>query len=100
MQHLLDLSDLGAEVARLRKARGMTQAELGALAGIAQSTLARLEKGRVAEFGAGKLLRLLEVLGYALATVATDQTFTLDDALRQKQAEAASQASGAAEPGA
>ena len=81
MQHLSNLSDLGQEVARLRRDKGLTQKELGALCGLAQSTLARFEKGNVSEFGSRKLLRLLEVLGYGLTVSAAKPRFTLDDAL-------------------
>lgn len=88
MQHLSNLVDLGHEVARLRKARGLTQKQVGALTGLGQSTLARFETGHVSEFGARKLLRLLEVLGYELAVAPAQQQFTLDDALEQRRREA------------
>lgn len=89
MQHqLMHLADLGAEVARLRKAKGWTQKELGAMANMGQSTLARFETGQVAEFGSRKLLRLLELLGRRLVTVDVSQPFTLDDALEQRREEA------------
>lgn len=90
MQHyLMTLADLGREVARLRKDKGMTQKELGALAGLGQSTLARFETGQVAEFGAAKLLRLLSALGHGLVVAAERPPFTLDDALRIRRAEVA-----------
>ncbi len=96
----MNLADLGAEVARLRKAKGWTQKELGAMANMGQSTLARFETGRVAEFGARKLLRLLEVLGRSLVTADTSQPFTLDDALQQRRQEAgADQGAGALNSG-
>ena len=62
----------------------MTQKELAALSGIGQSTLARFETGGVAEFGARKLLRLLEVLGHEMNYVPTKRNFTLDDALAER----------------
>lgn len=80
-----DLPELGLEVARLRKERGMTQKALATLCGMGQSTLARFETGGVAEFGSRKLLRLLEVLGYELAFVPAKRSFTLDDALEERQ---------------
>jgi transcriptional regulator with XRE-family HTH domain len=88
MQHLNDLVDLGHEVARLRKEKGFTQKQLGALTGMGQSTLARFETGQVAEFGSRKLLRLLEVLGHELAVVPSRRQFTLDDALEQRRRDA------------
>jgi transcriptional regulator with XRE-family HTH domain len=95
MQHLGSLVELGREVARLRKEKGLTQKELGALAGMGQSTLARFEMGQVAEFGSRKLLRLLELLGYELAVAPVRRQFTLDDALEQRRREAGGQPAGA-----
>lgn len=82
-----DLPELGIELARLRKMRGMTQVELARLAGLGQSTLARFETGGVAEFGSRKLLRLLGVLGQELSFVLVRKQFTLDDALLQRERE-------------
>lgn len=82
-----NLPDLGRELARLRKASGMTQKELATLSGMGQSTLARFETGGVGEFGSRKLLRLLEVLGYEMKYVPMNRSFTLDDALAQRQRE-------------
>lgn len=63
----------------------MTQKELAALSGMGQSTLARFETGGVAEFGSRKLLRLLEVMGHEMNFVPTHRSFTLDDALADRQ---------------
>ncbi|WP_371820048.1 helix-turn-helix domain-containing protein [Aquabacterium sp. CECT 9606] len=64
--------------------RGLTQKQLGELSGLAQSTIARFETGSVAEFGARKLLRLLEILGHELAFKPKSASFTLDDALAER----------------
>lgn len=66
----------------------MTQTQLAALCGLGQSTLARFETGGVAEFGSRKLLRLLEVLGHELSFTPKQSTYTLDDALAERQREA------------
>ncbi|MEY4713596.1 MAG: hypothetical protein RIS88_3046 [Pseudomonadota bacterium] len=88
MPALTDLADLGREVARLRKAQGLTQAQVGALTGLGQSTLARFETGKVPEFGTAKLLRVLAVLGHGLAAAPLTRRFTLDDALAQRREDA------------
>jgi transcriptional regulator with XRE-family HTH domain len=62
------LQDMGREVARLRKERNLTQQQLGDLVGMGQSTIARFESGRVPEFGASKLLRVLAALGHELVS--------------------------------
>jgi transcriptional regulator with XRE-family HTH domain len=82
------LYTLGRAVAQLRQERGMTQKQLAALCGLGQSTLARFETGGVAEFGSRKLLRLLEVLGHELSFMPKSRSFTLDDALAQRQRQA------------
>lgn len=84
MQHMTNLPDVGRELAKLRKSRGMTQRELATACGMGQSTLARFETGGVPEFGARKLMRLLEVLGFGLSYVPLNKNFTLDDALEQR----------------
>lgn len=89
------LADLGQALARLRKERGLTQKQLATLCGMGQSTLARFENGGVAEFGARKLLRLLEVLGHRLDYLPARQVFTLDDALAERQRALAGVAEGA-----
>lgn len=83
-----DLYSLGRAVAQLRQERKLTQKQLATLCGLGQSTLARFETGGVAEFGARKLLRLLEVLGYELSFTPKNTSFTLDDALAERQREA------------
>jgi transcriptional regulator with XRE-family HTH domain len=82
------LFSLGRAVAQLRQERGLTQKQLAALCGLGQSTLARFETGGVAEFGSRKLLRLLEVLGHELSFTPKNSSFTLDDALAERQREA------------
>jgi transcriptional regulator with XRE-family HTH domain len=79
------LPELGRAVAALRKEKNLTQRELAAHAGLGMSTLARFETGGVAEFGSQKLMRLLEALGYQMAFTPVQSTFTLDDALAEKQ---------------
>jgi len=90
------LYSLGRAVAKLRQERGMTQKQLATMCGLGQSTLARFETGGVAEFGSRKLLRLLEVLGHELSFTPKSNSFTLDDALAERQRQAqASEGTGA-----
>ena len=85
---LTNLPELGMEVARLRREKGLTQRQLSVQSGLTQPTLAKLEKGSLSEFGSRKLLRLLEVLGVGLSLTplrVTGTGFTLDDALRERR---------------
>lgn len=63
--------EVGVLVRAYRKATGLSQKELAALAGMSRSTLNYLESGRDIEIGAAKLLALLELLGVPLAVPAT-----------------------------
>jgi transcriptional regulator with XRE-family HTH domain len=57
------LRELGRRLARLRKARGMTQAEAGELAGMDRTTVSRTEQGDNPTLLT--VLRLLRVYGRA-----------------------------------
>lgn len=61
------LYEIGRVIRERREARGYTQAQLATLAGIARSTLNRLENGAENDIGFKKLATLLELLGAELA---------------------------------
>jgi HTH-type transcriptional regulator/antitoxin HipB len=82
------LQEIGRELARLRKERGLTQTQLATMAGMGQSTLARFETGGVAEFGTRKLLRLLELIGHELKIAPVGERPTLDTVLAERRKEA------------
>lgn len=75
----MNLIELGAEVARARKEKHLSQTELGAAAGLARQTLSALERGAIADLGAQKLVRVLEVLGLELLVRPVGHPVTLDD---------------------
>lgn len=75
-----DLPSLGAEIARRRAARRLTQADLAARAGIGRSTLDALENGRLGELGFTKVAKTLAALGFDLRIVdARSARPTLED---------------------
>jgi HTH-type transcriptional regulator / antitoxin HipB len=85
-----NLPELGLEVARVRREKGLSQRDLAKLSSLAQSTLARLETGNLNEFGSRKLLRLLEVLGCGLVVTplhSSEAGFTLENALAERRAQ-------------
>ncbi|MFO7680536.1 MAG: helix-turn-helix transcriptional regulator [Chloroflexota bacterium] len=59
---IADLMEPGYQVARLRLQKGLTQAELAELVGSHQSSIARLESGRVAP-RVSFLQKVVEALG-------------------------------------
>jgi transcriptional regulator with XRE-family HTH domain len=60
------LEEIGHEIRRSRLARGLTQAQLAAAAGVTRTTLNQLENGLVKELGIRKVEALLEQLGLRL----------------------------------
>ena len=72
------LLEIGHEIRRLRKAAALSQADLGAMAGIARETLNRIESGTYNDLGIKKIVSLLSVLGAEIAVVKTPRATTPD----------------------
>lgn len=66
------------------KRLGLKQGDVAAQAGITPESLSRFERGRVAEFGARKLLAVLAVLGAELEVVTQSQAGNLDELRRER----------------
>lgn len=64
---MLNLTSLGQQIAKRRKARGLTQAVLAQNARIGRSTLDALENGRMGELGYSKVANILAALGLELS---------------------------------
>jgi transcriptional regulator with XRE-family HTH domain len=75
----ITVSDLGNEIARARRAKRLSQTELGVAAGLARQTISALERGVITDLGIKKLMRLLEVLDLELVVRAAGHPVTLDD---------------------
>lgn len=66
MDYLISISDqLTPQLRSMRKARKLSQAELGRKLGLSQSRIAAIERNPAA-VSAGQLLEILKVLGVAL----------------------------------
>jgi len=59
----MTVAEVGVLVRAYRKATGLSQKDLAAMAGMSRATLNYLESGRDIEIGAAKLLALLDLLG-------------------------------------
>jgi HTH-type transcriptional regulator/antitoxin HipB len=81
------LQELGESLAARRRSLGLKQADVALQAGITPESLSRFERGRMAEFGARKLLAVLAVLGAELDVLVSGQAGSLDE-LRRERAEA------------
>ena len=78
------LLELGAAIATRRQALGLKQGVVATQAGITQESLSRLERGRVIEFGARKLLAVLTVLGLELQFAETGASGSLDELRKER----------------
>ncbi|MBF0304370.1 MAG: helix-turn-helix domain-containing protein [Alphaproteobacteria bacterium] len=77
---MLDLLNLGTEIAAHRKRARLTQAALAERSGVSRATIAALENGAARELGFGKVMRILAVLGLDLRlTTANTGRPTLED---------------------
>lgn len=83
---MLSLDSLGEEIARKRKAAGLTQAALARNARVGRSTLDALENGRIGELGYSKVVNILAALGLELKLqeVALRRP-TLEDLLQEER---------------
>jgi len=59
----MELTSVGALVAELRRAQGLTLTELAARAGVGRSTLAALESGKLPELGFRRVARICAAVG-------------------------------------
>ena len=63
---MLLLVDIAEEIAKQRKAAGLSRAELAKRALVSRSTLEALENGRIGELGYAKVNKILTALGMEL----------------------------------
>ncbi len=79
------LSDLAAMLRDARKEAGLTQAELALRAGVARTTVARMENLAKADMSVSVLLRLLEAAGYDLKATKLGHARTIEDILAEQR---------------
>ena len=63
---MLDLVQIGSELATRRRTRRLSQTQLARLAGVSRASVEALENGRARELGYSKVAKLLHVLGLEL----------------------------------
>lgn len=80
-----DLADVASRLRQLRRAAGLSQAELGARAGVPRVTLARMENMTQGDMSVSALLRLLAALGQELQARPAGHVRTLEDVLAEQR---------------
>lgn len=83
VNEIVDIQDLGAQIADLRKEKRMTQAEVAKCAGVSRALISDLESGQLHDPGVKKLFRILRVLGKSIQIVPFEPP-TLDDLLAEQ----------------
>jgi transcriptional regulator with XRE-family HTH domain len=79
----MTLAELGAEVARVRKERRLSQTDLALAAAVSRQSISLLERGAVSDLGVQKVMRVLDALDLELVVRPVGHPVTLDD-LRPK----------------
>ncbi|KWF67567.1 helix-turn-helix domain-containing protein [Burkholderia pseudomultivorans] len=79
------LADVAEMLREARRTAGLSQQELADRAGVARTTLARMETLARSDMSASALVRLLEAAGYDLRTVKRGHGRTLDDILTEQR---------------
>lgn len=79
------LSDLAVMLRDARHAAGLSQAELAQRAGVARTTVARMENLARADMSVSVLVRLLEAAGYDLKAIKLGHTRTVEDILAEQR---------------
>lgn len=73
------LFEIGEQIRKARKGRGITQAEIAGMLGMSRTTIGQIESGIVQDIGVRKLIRVLESLGLELRVRPAGRPPTLDE---------------------
>ena len=79
------LSDVAQMLQSARRDAGLTQTELAHRAGVARTTVARMENLAKGDMSVSALLRLLQAAGYDLKVVKAGHARTLEDILAEQR---------------
>lgn len=77
------LQAIGATIRMRRKALGLSQAELGRMAGVPRTVVSSLERNAYTELGVRKIDRVATALGLELCLREASPLPTLDELLRE-----------------
>ena len=77
----MEIKEIGTEVAKARRERGLSQDKLAKASGVSRITISKLERGDISELGIRKLGRVLAVLSLEITLRHASALPTLDDML-------------------
>lgn len=75
----MTLSEIGAKIHEVRKAKDITQEDLCRATGVSRSRLSLLERGTASEIGIRKVIHILEFLGLEFSIRPRGAPPTLDE---------------------
>jgi transcriptional regulator with XRE-family HTH domain len=75
----MDIFEIGAEIATLRKQRKMTQTELGRITGLSRAFISNLERGVAPDVGIKRVMRILAIFDRELVIRKSTGPPTLED---------------------
>ena len=73
------MNELGILIKNLRKAAGLSQAQLAQRHGMSRATISGIENNTIPEVGIRKVAAILEGLGYELTAIPKRRRKTLDE---------------------
>lgn len=76
----MSLEQIGQEIRKARKARGMTQDELAEALSLTKGRISEIENGSINEIGARKLFRITDYLGLSVMFRPAISGYTMEDA--------------------
>lgn len=79
------LSDVAEMLRNARREAGLSQTELAGRAGVARTTVARMETLAKGDMSVSALVRLLEAAGFELKLVKAGHQRTLEDILEEQR---------------
>jgi transcriptional regulator with XRE-family HTH domain len=81
------LGDVAEMLRSARKDSGLSQEEMATRAGVARTTLTRMENLARGDMSVSVLLRLLEAAGYDIKVIKAGHSRTLEDILAEQRGE-------------
>ncbi|MNJ37530.1 HTH-type transcriptional regulator SinR [compost metagenome] len=73
------MDTIGKTIKKLRKEKGLSQAELASQLGMSRSTISSIENNTIPEIGIRKVEAILTLLGHTLVAAPLRRRPTLDD---------------------
>ena len=85
--HTMNLLDIASRIQSCRKAKGLSQTELGRLCGVDRSIISKLESHKLGDIGYNKIERIFNALEFELVARPASPLPTLTELQEERRAE-------------